>query len=145
MNTIVSSFLMSLCSHANRLCYGISLRQPTYCCKILLNVAQKSKHLCDLLLSIHNSFSFLEVANVLFSSPGCHVYSVFSLHWFLSDLLSNYSEVRLQAANQWRDLCRLNAQDPLMNHFPLHVNLRLLIHTDDKCGPIQMLGYRTKS
>lgn len=70
---------------------------------------------------------------------------VFSLHWFLSDLLSSYSQARLQAANRQRDLCRLNAQDPLMNHFPLHVNLRLLIHIDDKCGPIQMHSYRTKS
>lgn len=69
----------------------------------------------------------------------------FSLHWFLSDLLSNYSQARLQAAKRRRDLCRLNAQDPLMNHFPLHVNSRLLIHTDDKCEPIQMHGYRTKS
>lgn len=119
------------------------------CNQVVLESSVENPMICVISLSGYAFGAFRsssDVTNALCSSPGCHVYSVFSpLHWFLSDLLSDYSQARLQAANRRRDLCRLNAQDPLTNYFPVHVNLRLLIHTDDKCGPIQMHGYRTKS
>lgn len=133
-------FLLCLCSYASMFCYSISPLQLTHWCEIPIPLWAfwhcMGFELSALLRkSLMHFFPHLVAMSTAF----------FSLHWFLSYLLSNYSQTRLQAANQWRDLCRLNAQDPLMNHFPLHVNLRLLIHTDDKCGPIQVHGYRTKS
>lgn len=134
--------LPGLCSQATMLCSSISLLQPTHWCETPFPPPWASPHH----MSVGPSALLRKSLMHFFPSPGCHVYSGFSLHWFLSYFCSaiiHRRGCRQQTSGEIYADWALKTLWWII--FPLHVNLRLLIHTDDKCGPIQMHGFRTKS